>query len=205
MKRVLWLAALGLICAQALAETAPAGSAPLGDAKAGAAKAAACAACHGPAGNSQIPQNPRLAGQSPVYIVRQLQKFKSGERNNPIMTPQAAPLSEQDMLDIGAYFGAQKPGFGAANPEVAAAGQKLYLAGNPGAGLPACSGCHGPAGAGNAAAGYPQIGGQHPDYVANALRAYKNGTRASPEMSFVAGKLTEEEIQTLASFLAGLH
>ncbi len=201
MKRVLWLAALGLFFAHVWA----ADPAPTGDAQAGQAKAAACAACHGPAGNSQIAQNPKLAGQSPVYIVKQLQQFKSGERNNPIMTPQAKPLSDQDMLDIGAYFGAQKPGFGAANEQVAAAGQKLYLGGNPGSGLPACSGCHGPAGAGNAAAGYPQIGGQHADYVANALRAYKTGTRAAPEMSYVAAKLSEEDIQALASFLAGLH
>lgn len=201
MKRVLWLAALSLVCAQAAAETVT----PAGDAQAGQAKAAACAACHGAAGDSQIAQNPKLAGQSPVYIVKQLQKFKSGERNNPIMTPQAAPLSDQDMRDIAAYFGAQKPGFGAANEQVAASGQKLYLAGNPASGLPACSGCHGPAGAGNAAAGYPQIGGQHPDYIAAALRAYKDGTRKAPEMSYVAAKLTDDEIQTLASFLAGLH
>lgn len=201
MKQILWLAALGLFSAQAWsAETAV-----VGDAKAGETKAVVCAACHGPAGNSQVAQNPKLAGQSPVFIVKQLKQFKNGERNNPIMTPQAAALSEQDMHDVGAYYAAQKPGFGAANEQAAPIGQKLYLGGNPATGVPACSGCHGPTGAGNAAAGYPQIGGQHTDYVASALRAYKDGSRKAPEMSYVAAKLSDEEIQALASFLAGLH
>ncbi|MGH8530675.1 MAG: c-type cytochrome [Nevskiales bacterium] len=201
MKQILWLATLGLFSAQVWAADA----APVGDAQAGQAKSAACAACHGPGGNSQSALYPKLAGQSPVYIVKQLNKFKSGERNNPVMMPQATNLSEQDMQDIGAYYAAQKPGFGAANEQAAPIGQKLYLGGNPATGVPACSGCHGPAGAGNAAAGYPQIGGQHTDYVANALRSYKDGTRKAPAMSYVAAKLTEEEIQALASFLAGLH
>ncbi len=201
MKRLVWLAALSLVSAHAYAADAVVG----GDAQAGQAKSAACAACHGPGGNSQNAQYPKLAGQSPVYMIKQLNKFKSGERNNPVMMPQAGSLSEQDMKDIAAYYAEQKPGFGAANEQVAATGQKLYLGGNPATGVPPCSGCHGPAGLGNAAAGYPLIGGQHADYTAAALRAYKAGTRTAPAMSYVAERLTEEEIQALSSFLAGLH
>lgn len=200
MKRILALAILTLAAAPVLAD-------PLvnGDAEAGKTKAAACVACHGAGGNSQNAQFPRIAGQSPTYMVKQLQKFKSGERMNPVMAGQVAKLSEQDMRDIATYFATQKPGFGAANEKVAAAGQKLYLGGRPEAGLPACSGCHGPKGEGNAAAAYPQVGGQFPDYTANQLRAYKAGTRKAPAMTIVAEKLSEEDIQALASYLAGLH
>ena len=72
------------------------------DAAAGKEKAAVCAACHGADGNSTIPQNPILAGQTARYIYLQLRDFKEGRRKDPIMSPMAANLSKKDMLDLGA-------------------------------------------------------------------------------------------------------
>lgn len=80
-----------------------------GDAAAGKSKAASCGACHGPDGNSTNPLWPKLAGQHAAYLVKQLEAFKSGERKDPLMSPMAAGLSEQDMKDLAAYYAAQKP------------------------------------------------------------------------------------------------
>ena len=192
-----------------LSQSAFAGSLVGGDADAGKAKAATCTACHGPGGNSTNPEWPRLAGQSEAYIVGQLQAFKSGARANPLMAGQVAALSEQDMKDIAAYFFTQAPLTGATSPDLAEAGETLYRAGNTENGVPACMGCHGPAGAGNAAAAFPRLAGQHADYAAAQLRTYREGKRKGTDkskmMSDVAAKLTDEEIAAVASYLSGLH
>jgi cytochrome c553 len=185
--------------------TAQASAVGEGDAKAGETKAAACAACHGPAGNSFNPVWPKLAGQGAPYIVKQLTKFKSGERMNPVMAAQVANLSEQDMLDIAAYFAQQKTSAGAAVPELAVAGEKLYRGGNAETDMPACLGCHGPKGEGVAGSAYPRIGGQQPGYSEAQLRAYRDGSRTAPMMSIVTARMTDDEIRALASYVAGLH
>lgn len=206
MKKLLSLTAL---LAMGLAHTAQAGSLIGGDAEAGKAKSAACTACHGPGGNSTNPEWPRLAGQSEAYTVAQLKAFKDGSRANPIMAGQVAGLSEQDMKDIAAYFFNEQALTGAAKPELAEAGETLYRAGNAESGVPACMGCHGPAGGGNAAAAYPRLAGQHADYAAAQLRIYRDGARKGTDkakmMSDVAAKLTDEEIAAVASYLSGLH
>lgn len=80
-----------------------------GDAAKGKEKAATvCAACHGPDGNSQTPDFPRLAGQQEDYLVKALQDYKSGNRKNPIMAPQAEALSKADMADLAAWFSSQQ-------------------------------------------------------------------------------------------------
>ncbi len=207
MNKFAWLAAVTLL----LGTAAPAfaGSIIGGDAESGAAKAAACAACHGPKGNSSNPEWPKLGGQGAAYIVGQLAAFKDGSRNNPIMTAQVAALSEQDMKDIGAYYAAQAAVPGAASEELAPAGEALYRAGNTDAGVPACLGCHGPEGEGNAAAAYPRVAGQHAAYSAAQLRAYRDGQRTGTDkanmMSQVAAKLTDDDIAAVSSYLSGLH
>ncbi|MGH8560565.1 MAG: c-type cytochrome [Nevskiales bacterium] len=200
MKRVL----LFLIASGWLA-TAQASAVGEGDAKAGESKAAACAACHGPAGNSFNPVWPKLAGQGAPYIVKQLTKFKSGERMNPVMGAQVANLSEQDMLDIAAYYAQQKTSTGAAVPELAVAGEKLYRGGNPETAVPACLGCHGPKGEGVAGSAYPRIGGQQPGYSEAQLRAYRDGSRKAPMMTLITARMTDDEMKALASYVAGLH
>lgn len=194
-----------------------------GDPQAGATKAGACAACHGLDGNATDPTlYPRLAGQSERYIARQLALFKSGERVNAIMQPFAATLSAQDMRDIGAYYATQKSGAGIADDTVIASGpnqglkfyevgQKLYRSGDSARGIPACMACHGAAGTGNPGPAYPHVGGQQAWYTARRLQEYRTGTTTEKDpalfhvMSAVAKPLTDEEIQSLSSYMQGLH
>lgn len=182
-----------------------------GSVEAGASKAAVCGACHGPGGKSTNPEWPKLAGQHASYIYGQLQALKAGARPSPVMNAQAAALSDQDMRDLAAYFAAQKPSPGVASPDSVAIGQKLFRAGDAARGLPACSACHGPEGQGNAAAGYPRIGGQHAKYVATVIRQFKQfADQPVPHppfhvMAAVAVKLTDAEIDAVASYVNGLH
>jgi cytochrome c553 len=192
-----------------------------GNADAGATKAAACAACHGLDGNSADPLYPKLAGQHEQFIARQLKLFKSGERQNAIMLGFAATLSAQDMRDIGAHFARQKVVPGVADDSLVASGpnqgrkfyevgQRLFRAGDPVRGIPACQACHGPTGTG-VPGPFPAVGGQHAGYTATTLTAFRDGmvwgkdANANALMSAVAANLTDEDIQGLATFLEGLH
>ncbi|SHG64103.1 Cytochrome c553 [Hydrocarboniphaga daqingensis] len=214
MKRLflaVMFAAPAMVSFAASAQTAAPAKDPFtqGDAAAGATKAAVCAACHGAGGNSAMPEWPNLAGQGSTYIVSQLKAFKSGARKNAIMMGQAAALSDADMADIAAYLTAQKVRPGLASKDAVAVAEPLYRGGDASRGLPACSGCHGPRGAGNPAAGYPRIGAQHATYTATQLTAYKSGERGATGtgqmMQAVAAKLTDAEIQALASYVNGLQ
>jgi cytochrome c553 len=168
-----------------------------------------CAACHGPDGNSPLPENPKLAAQVADYIAKQLADYKAGkERKSPIMSPMAAPLSEADMRAVAAHYAAQKPRPGAArNKETVSLGQKLYRGGNPTTGVPACSGCHGPAGAGIPAQ-YPRLSGQHAQYTAAQLRAFRSDERSNDPnqtMRAIAERMTDAEIAAVADYIAGLY
>ena len=200
---------LALACNVALASDATHASAKMGDAAQGKTKAAACGACHGADGNSSNPQWPSLASQHPSYLEAQLHEFKSGERKNPIMAGQAAALSDQDIKDVSAYFAQQTEKPGVANPELAKVAEGLYRGGRAEDGIPACAACHGPQGLGNAGAAYPKINSQHADYSAAQLKAFRSGERAGTDaakmMSQVASKLTDADIEALASYLSGLH
>jgi cytochrome c553 len=180
-----------------------------GSAEAGQAKSAVCVACHGPDGNSANPEWPSLAGQSATYIVKQLQAFKSDQRQNPLMTPQAKILSDQDMEDLAAYYAKQvRRGSYEADPNKLALGQRIYRGGDKTRGVPACLACHGPNGSGNGPAGYAAIAGLHGTYVAAQLRAYKTGARqtdANQMMRNVAAAMTDEEIDAVASYVQGLR
>jgi cytochrome c553 len=181
-----------------------------GDATAGQGKAAACGACHGMDGNSTDAQNPRLAGQSEQYIVRQLTDFKAGKRQNPIMMGMAAPLTPQDMHDIGAYFAKQKPLPGVADKALVDQGQTLYREGDTARGIPACMACHGPDGRGNPGAMYPQLTSQHAKYVEATLKSWHDGTAWGDDahakiMPSIAQKLDDKDIAALASYIEGLH
>jgi cytochrome c553 len=213
-------------------DNAPVQAAPLvekpatwGDVKAGAAKAGTCAACHGLDGNPTDPQYPRLAGQGERYIAQQIAHFKSGERSTgmaAVMKPFADALTAQDARDLGAYYATQKPGAGIADDTLVTSGtykdmkffeigQKLYRNGDKARDLPACMACHGPAGAGNPGPAYPALAGQQSAYVQRRLEEYRAGTTTLKDpaqfhiMSSIAGKLTDEEIGALSSYLQGLH
>lgn len=181
-----------------------------GDVDAGKTKSMTCAACHGVDGNSVSPLWPSLAGQHAAYIVRQLKAFKNGERTDVTMQPFAMLLSDQEMLDVAAYFATQKPTPKGADPALVNLGQQIYRGGVPARGIAACIGCHGPAGHGNPLAAYPRISSQHAQYVEKQLGAYASGDRRSDAdvnqmMRNVAGLLVQDEIHALASYVQGLQ
>ncbi len=212
------VAVLGLLSGRAFAqdgaatpgaEPVPAAE-PQGSVDAGRTKSGTCAACHGVDGNSANAEWPSLAGQHAQYIVRQLKAFKSGERQNVTMMPFAQMLSEQDMLDVAAYFEAQTPTPKGADPALVSLGQQIYRGGVPDRGIAACIGCHGPTGHGNPLAAFPRISGQHATYVEKTLKDYAAGSRRSDMdknqmMRNVAGLLLDDEIHALASYVQGLH
>ena len=183
------------------------------DAKKGAALAQGlCAACHASDGNSAIPTNPILAGQHYSYLRNQLNYFqvKEGEdkakRENAVMLGIASGLSSDDIDNLSAYYSQQKirPSY-ASNIELAKAGGVVYKGGDEGRGVPSCSSCHGPRGLGIPGQ-YPRISGQHATYTASTLKSYKNGSRANnKQMMMISSRLTEEQINALAEYLAGLE
>jgi cytochrome c553 len=213
------LAAAFVFAGFAFTSTGNAEEAVKGSVEAGATKAAVCTACHGVNGNSSNPEWPNLAGQNAVYIREQLAMFKSRQRVNEIMYPIVAPLSEQDFADLAAYFSAQTPAGLEADPSYWKAGEALYVSGDPARKIPACVACHGPAGQGNPAAGYPALRAQHSTYTVRQLQNYltKNRyrdandpaivhqTRNSAMMTTIAARLTPEDIRNLASYLQGLR
>ena len=167
---------------------------------------AVCAACHGADGNSAIAVNPTLAQQHPEYLVKQLQEFKSGKRNNAVMKGFATMLTDEDMKNI-AYWVASKPakaGF-AKDKDLVTLGERIYRGGIADRNIAACAGCHSPNGAG-IPAHYPRLSGQHADYTVAQLNTFRDGSRAnSQQMTQVAAKLNDKEIKAVADYIAGLR
>lgn len=178
------------------------------DIKAGEAKAnSICIACHGPQGNSIVPTWPKLAGQHPEYIKKQIMDFKANNRYNVQMTPMAMPLTDQEVIDLAAYFSSQTQSGGVADPELAKLGESIFRAGNPVTGVPACSSCHGPAGQGQALSRFPRLAGQHADYVKQTLGYFQNKERSndpSGMMRGVAARLSQQEIAAVSQYIQGL-
>jgi len=183
-----------------------------GDVEAGKMKSAACAACHGVDGNSLVPMYPKLAGQSANYIAKQLADFKKGMtsggkegRNDPVMAPMTAALSAQDMIDLGAYFSAQKatPGDGKRNE----AGHKLFFGGDAKRGITACAACHSAGGKGMDLAGFPGVATQSVTYLKMQLEKFRSGVRNNDlngMMQNIAIKLTDEDIEAVAQYMSSL-
>lgn len=179
----------------------------VGDPAAGEAKSAVCMACHGPGGNSIVPTWPKLAGQHPEYVYKQLMDFKSEARKNDQMSPQVLTLTEQDFADLSAYFAAQTQTGGAADPASVEMGLRLYRGGNAESGVPACTGCHGPAGEGVGAAKFPRVAGQHAAYTEATLKHFRDNLRANDPnamMRGVAAKMTDAEIAAVSQYIQGL-
>lgn len=179
-----------------------------GDAAAGQAKSALCATCHGAEGNSEISINPKLAGQNFNYIVKQLQDYKSGNRVNATMSAMVAALTEQDILDISAWYSSQQVTLQGANLESLELGESIYRAGIKDLSVAACAACHSPTGGGNGPAGFPSLSGQHPDYTLMQLKAFRSGERqndSSAMMRSVVKRLTDEELEALSSYVSGLN
>jgi cytochrome c553 len=167
-----------------------------------------CAACHGTDGNSPISANPNLAGQHARYLYKQLADYKGGRRKNLIMGGIVATLSDDDMRNLAAYFSAKmpKPG-GAKDGALAATGQKLYRGGDSATGVPACSACHSPDGAGIPAQ-YPRLAGQHDDYTMAQLQSFRTGERSNDPnamMRTISARLSDKEMAAVAEYISGLR
>jgi len=201
-----FLCSLALACTGAASQAAePAATAP-DPAKGAAISASVCAACHTNDGSRGVAANPIIQGQHSDYLVKQLAEFKAGKRDNPVMKAMAAPLSEADMKNVAAFYASKqpKPGF-AKNKDLVAHGEKIYRGGVAERSIPACSGCHGPSGAGIPAQ-YPRLAGQHADYVEAQLVAFRSGARHNnPVMTAVAAKLNDRDVKALADYVAGLR
>lgn len=200
--------ALTLLAACSLLVLFPPTATSAGDPEAGKAKAGLCAGCHGPDGNGGAdPTWPKLAGQTPEYLVAQLQRYKSGTRDNAIMKGMASTLSDQDMKDVAAYYAAQPLKHGAAKDKtLALRGQRIYRGGIPDTGVPACMSCHGPSGHG-IPPHYPRLDSQNAAYVQKQLSDFKAERRASadPAMPKIASRLTDADIQAISEYLSGLR
>lgn len=193
-------------------------AAAAGNAANGQAKSAACGACHGMDGNSVNPEWPKLAGQIPEYIVKQLHDFKAGRRSNETMSPMAQPLGKEDIEDLAAYFAAQKPNAGEARAELRARGEQIYLKGRHRPAVIACIGCHGPQGQGNSEWGRnlapppavlaPALGGQQAAYVVKQLQDYRKKARTNDVgrvMRDISSRLSEEDIAAVAEYITALR
>lgn len=204
------MAAVGLLWA---AQAAAQGAAKPDPARGEQIAKQVCAACHAADGNSIAPANPKLAGQFPEYLHKQLANFKpqggrKAQRSDPVMAGMVANLSDADMRNVAAYYAAQKLRPAAASSkELAAIGQKLWRGGNAATGVPACAGCHGPDGAGIPIQ-YPRLAGQYAAYLEAQLKLFRTGTRANDPngmMRGVAARMTDQEIKAAAEYAAGLR
>ena len=175
-------------------------------AKGSATSAQVCAACHTNDGSRGIPTNPILQGQHADYLVKQLTEFKSGKRDNAIMKPMASTLSDDDMRNVAAFYASKtaKPGQSKSKATVDL-GQKIWRGGIAEKNIPACAGCHGPAGAGIPAQ-YARLGGQHAEYVSAELVLFRSGKRAnSPQMDTIAARMSDAEIAAVSDYAEGLN
>ena len=200
------LCSLALVFAAGASHAAePTASAPQ-PAKGAAISTSVCAACHTNDGSRGSAANPIIQGQHPDYLVKQLTEFKAGKRDNPVMKAMASPLSEADIKNVAAFYASKqpKPGF-AKNKDLVSLGEKIFRGGIADRSVPACSGCHGPSGAGIPAQ-YPRLAGQHADYVEAQLVAFRGGVRRNnPTMAAIAAKLNDREIKAVADYVAGLR
>ncbi|NND92905.1 MAG: cytochrome c4 [Granulosicoccus sp.] len=203
-----WCLATALACACFASAVSAADMPVQGDPAAGQAKSAVCAACHGADGKAIQPAYPDLAGQHVAYLAKQLTDYRDGNRVNALMSGQAANLSDTDILDISAYFASMTKHENVASEDNLTLGMNIYRGGITAAGVAACAACHGPAGLGNPTAAWPVVSGQNAQYTADQLRYFRSGERANDPngmMSGVAKRMTDEEIDAVANYIAGLH
>ena len=168
---------------------------------------AVCSSCHGENGASTTPELPSLAGQSAAAIYKQLHDYRSGARFHPLMTPVAQQLQVPDLANLAVYYGRHaRPyaGLGDRYMSADAAIVRLATEGDAARRIPACNSCHVNGSGGPIET--PVLTGQHHQYLANQLRAYRAGQRRNDvyqRMRNIAHGLTDEEIEALARYYQG--
>lgn len=223
-----WLAALAAFACLLSINTYAAGGStieapkesPRGDAIAGEAKVAVCAACHGTDGNSSTPSFPKIAGLGEKYLFKQLKDIRDGQRNIAEMTGLLDANTDQDLLDMAAFYNNKSLQISGAKPQEVlinagikvdglSLGERIYRAGNLETNVPSCMGCHSPKGLGNEPAGYPRLGGQYAEYIAKQLRHFRAGERTndgdSMLMRQVAEKMSDAEVDAVSNYISGLN
>ncbi len=187
---------------------------PQGDAATGKGLALTCSACHGADGNSAVPTFPKLAGQGEKYLYKQMIDIRDGNRSVPTMAGQLDGKSDREVANLAAWFASQPRGRGQTDPKLQALGEQIYRAGIAERQIPACTACHSPTGSGNAPAGFPALSGQHAQYLAAQLQAYRKGYEDpagrtndgdTKLMRSVAFELSDLEIEAVASYASGLY
>ena len=193
----------------ALALLSPWGITQAGDAKAAEAIAKEqCAACHGEDGNSIVPTFPSLAGQIEGYLVDQLEKMKSGQRQVAEMAAFLPNLTSEDIKNLAAYYTGQKAkqaSIPESDVEAAERGERLFRGGLKNMQVAACMGCHAPNGHGVPQM-FPRVANQHRDYLKKQLLAYKSGQRQSEGgiMNDIAFRLSEQQIDDVSAYMHAL-
>mgnify|MGYP000882057502 CR=1 FL=1 len=156
-----------------------------------------CLYCHGEDGNSVQENIPNLAGQNPVYLLTQIEKFGDGRRKDEFMSGLIKSLSNEDRVNMAVYYAAMRPIPARVEDErLVAQGRKRYLA--------TCSGCHGPNATGNKS--IARLAGQRVSYLTQALNNYRSSTppRTDPVMTLIARKLPAADIPLIATYLSTL-
>jgi cytochrome c553 len=189
---------VGVAAAIVLAATPPALRAQ--DVEAGRKKAEACIACHGPNGNSAVPQFPILAGQTARYVYLQLKDFKEGRRKEPAMEPIVKDLTREDMFDLSAFFAAQRQ-----RPPEFKVDEARATRGKAKADEVLCTMCH--LGGFRGQNEIPKVAGQHFEYIVKQLRDFKayRRTNDAGNMASVSKTLSDEDIIDLAHYLTSLR
>lgn len=168
----------------------------------------ACASCHALDGNSAAPAHPILAGQFPDYLTRQLTDFRAGARRNVMMASLIVSLTEADIRNLAAHYGAQTPkAAGGREGGLAAEGQRLFRNGNAATGLPSCASCHGSAG-GGIDGQFPRIAGQHAKYTTTQMKYFRTGFRDNDlgkMMQTVARKMSDQDIKAVSEYISTLR
>jgi len=166
-----------------------------------------CVACHGVDGKSKGVQAPNLAGQNPAYLLKQIEDFKSGERESSIMEGFVKNLTDQELSEIIEYYSSLPPLDLWANQKFVDIGRQIYEEKALAAGFPACAGCHGENALGNAATGIPKLAGQNSSYLFGQITQFVNGTRSNDPAGvkqMLLESLTNEEMAAVSSYLQGL-
>lgn len=173
-----------------------------GNADKGKQLALDCSGCHGENGISEMPETPSLAGQLATYTYKQLRDYAKDNRSNAIMTSIASGLSEQDSVDLAAWFNSLKPSGGSAG-KFSEKAKKMVEEGDGKRILPPCFVCHGEKGE---KMDIPALYGQRADYLSKTLLEYKTGQRHNDvysRMRLIAHQLSETEINDLAKYYQG--
>ncbi|MFZ0219212.1 MAG: c-type cytochrome [Candidatus Aquirickettsiella sp.] len=172
---------------------------------------AGCELCHGSNGNSTTNESwPKLAGQNINYLMKQMQDFQNLKhgRDSPIMNSLIVALSGKEKIKIANYYASLFGSTDTVQNHLLSLGQRIYRGGDSDKGIPACLACHGPGGLGNPPAGFPRLSGQHAQYIANQLKAFRDGRRNNDKcqmMPIISKKMNDTDIAAVSNYISGLY